>query len=412
MGFLAPFSAQACRLAVGGDNTVNSRRRNTHPLGLLRVRILAGAAGLVALGAGSMAVLRASNNALGGGLLHSAPLTAALCIGIAVPLGMVLAFVYWRRLAGALELLREGFHRLELGHLDSNVAIPESHELHPLARSFNQMSESLTRARDDRVTRERRDIDLKMARDFQNLLIPRRSAPLKGYEVEVYYRAASDIGGDYVDVIPLDERRTGFVIADVSAKGMSGLLVTAMLKIQVAELAMQGIRPSEVVRRLNESLARNLEPNMYVTLFFAILDSATGELMFSNAGHTPPVLYERAKGSCRSLKLDGAPLGVFPDEVFAKTVRDYHVALAKGDIVLQYSNGLDTSRDKTGQTLGIERVLDLLKAFAGGTARDLVKGIIDAETDFRNGRPQTDDITLLAIRATAGKTSPAAVAGT
>ena len=194
-------------------------------------------------------------------------------------------------------------------------------------------------------------------------------------------------------------------MADVSGKGVPGLVVMAMVKIVAQDLLAKGKPPVEIVRKLNTMLLGNIQRNMFVTFFIAILDSDTGAIVFSNAGHNPVVLFDHKTGKARFFKMDGPPMGVFPDEIFADHIREYRISLNPGDVLLQYTDGLNESVNERGVQFTLGRILDIVNDYGNAGAESLVGRLVRAEAAFRGSAPQFDDLTLLAVSLDAGRTS-------
>ena len=261
------------------------------------------------------------------------------------------------------------------------------------------MASSLFEAQRELVEKELMDRELEIAHDIQSTLIPHEISQPRGYEIEVYYKAAMQVGGDYVDVIPIDATRIALAMADVSGKGIPGLVLMAMLKIMVHELARKGTEPVQVIRQLNVSLAKYVRRNMFVTMFFGVLDTETGNIRCSNAGHNPIMLYHHSAKSSGFHKMKGPPIGLFPDEYFCNQLREYRFKLEPGDVVLQYTDGLPESQDSGGNQFGLEKIISTCEVHGSSGAKALVELLVEAEQEFRGQCPQFDDLTLLAVGA-------------
>jgi sigma-B regulation protein RsbU (phosphoserine phosphatase) len=187
------------------------------------------------------------------------------------------------------------------------------------------------------------------------------------------------------------------VVADVSGKGVPGLVVMAMVKVLTRELLTSGNSPAGVLRNLNSAVQKHIGKNMFVTLFLAILDTDTGTLVCTNAGHNPVLIYDHDADSVRFFKMAGVPLGVFDGASFDATVRDYHLALKPGDVVLQYTDGLNESKGENGERLKLSGIETVARRCAGRGARVLVQELVREESGFRGNTSQYDDIALLAL---------------
>jgi len=281
--------------------------------------------------------------------------------------------------------------------------MPTRNEFGVLADSFNDMAARIRGAQAEMVAKERMDRELEIARDIQQSLIPRNVVPPAGYDIGHHYQSASEVGGDYIDVIAMAGGRVGLVMADVSGKGVPGLVVMAMVKILVQEFFASTASPCEMLCNLNAALGRHMRRNMFVTMFAAVLDPSRHRATVSNAGHNPLVIYNAQNGVARLFKMQGVPIGAFPGQDFARTVQDYQLAVAPGDVLLQYTDGLNESRSAAGRPFSIARVRDIATLYGRYGANVIVDKLVVEEKRLREGGPQLDDITLLAV----GAVSPA-----
>jgi sigma-B regulation protein RsbU (phosphoserine phosphatase) len=323
-------------------------------------------------------------------------LTLSIAAAVLV-LAILVSVANFDRISRPLRLMMEGVERLGGGNLETRIDMPTRNEFSVLAASFNDMSTRIAAAQKDLIAKERVDRELEIAADIQQALIPAGVRPPPGYEIGHFYQAANEVGGDYLDIIPIDPSRIGFVMADVSGKGIPGLVVMAMVKILVQEFVVSGTSPAQIVRRLNQTLQGNIKSNMFVTFFVAILDIRTGRLTFSNAGHNPLLIYNSEANNARFFRMEGMPLGVFDGGVFDTSIKDYQIELQPGDVVLQYTDGLNESRNEAGKFFSTQRILDIAGSHGHRGANEMVRRLVAEETQFRGGTEQFDDITLLTI---------------
>jgi CHASE1-domain containing sensor protein len=155
--------------------------------------------------------------------------------------------------------------------------------------------------------------ELRVARSIQHALLPKDLPELEGWEIAHHYRPAREVGGDFYDFLRLEDGRVGFVIGDVSGKGMAAALVMANTQSVLRAVAHRGsVAPEQALAEANEILCAYIPPtNMFVTCFYAILEPESGRLRYANAGHDLP--YERHDGRVDKLRARGMPLGLMPD---------------------------------------------------------------------------------------------------
>jgi sigma-B regulation protein RsbU (phosphoserine phosphatase) len=312
-------------------------------------------------------------------------------------LGLILASLIFRHISRPMQVMLDGVNTLAEGNLGATITMPTKNEFRILAQSFNDMAFRIAAAQKEHIVKERMDRELEIARDIQHTLLPDNVRAPRGFEIGHHYKSAMEVGGDYLDVIPVGESKVGLVMADVSGKGVPGLVVMAMVKIMVQNLIGKGVPPKEIVRKLNSTLLGNIRRNMFVTFFVAILDCDNGTVVFSNAGHNPVLIYNNESTRARLLKMDGPPMGTFPDHVFAGYLREYRLELGKGDVLLQYTDGLNESMNQRGELFSFDRILEIANSCAGDGAKTLVDRLVQAEIAFRGSAAQSDDITILAV---------------
>jgi serine phosphatase RsbU (regulator of sigma subunit) len=318
---------------------------------------------------------------------------------VAFILGIVLALWLFRRISRPMDVLMRGVESLGEGRLETRITMPTRNEFHVLAQSFNTMTTRLADVQRELVEKEITDRELKIAHEIQATLIPHKVLQSEGFEIALYYNAAAQVGGDYVDVFKKDASTIAIVMADVAGKGIPGLVVMAMLRIMVHEYVATSESPKEIIRKLNVSLSRTMQQSMFVTLFIGILDTKSGDLVYSNAGHNPLVVYDGTTQQCEMQTMAGPPLGVFPDESYYPALELYRRKLRPGDVILQYTDGLTESNNENGKQFGRERVARFVREHAASGATELVDSLVSAEARFRGSVQQFDDLTLLAVRA-------------
>jgi serine phosphatase RsbU (regulator of sigma subunit) len=321
----------------------------------------------------------------------------------ALVLGLLGALFFFQRISRPMKVMMSGVKTLADGNLDTTIKMPSRNEFRVLAEAFNEMAFRIAAAQKEHIVKERMDRELEIARDIQLTLLPENVHAPEGYEIGHHYNSAMEVGGDYFDVVRVADSTVGLVMGDVSGKGVPGLVVMAMVKIMVQDLVAKGTPPREIVRKLNSTLLGNIRRNMFVTFFVAILDGKTGSVVFSNAGHNPAVLYNHETRRARFFKMDGPPMGTFPDHMFAEHLREYRINLGPGDMLLQYTDGLNESMNEIGEQFSLARILSLANEHAHEGAESLIGRLVRAETAFRGSAPQSDDLTLLAVSV---KTQP------
>jgi serine phosphatase RsbU (regulator of sigma subunit)/pSer/pThr/pTyr-binding forkhead associated (FHA) protein len=236
--------------------------------------------------------------------------------------------------------------------------------------------------------------DLEQAAEIQRSLLPRTSPAVPGYEIAGHNLPCRTVGGDYFDFFPYEDGRIGIVLGDVSGKGMPAALLMTALKGGVQVLL--GDPPDDVpsmMSRLDKLVAANFPRNRFVSLFFGLLDPATGQLTYCNAGHNPPLLV-RANGTIERLPSCGTILGIFPDMGYEfKTCR-----LEPGDLLTMFSDGVTEENNPAGEEFGEDRLAKLLIDEGARGAAQLVEGIRQAVLAWAAGAAAADDVTVVVAR--------------
>jgi len=240
--------------------------------------------------------------------------------------------------------------------------------------------------------------DLEAARIIQQTLLPKETPKIRGFDVAGMMVPSKMVGGDYFDYPLLSDGRLGFVVADVSGKGLPAAMLMCSLQATVRSQAAASSSCLECLNNINRMLINLPMPTGdYVTLFLAVLDAGQKTLCYSNAGHNPPLLF-RADGIFQRLTTGGRFLGVagLSDEAPYDEAR---VSLSKGDLLLIFSDGVIEARNKKDEQFGENRLLEAVKPILTQAASDILSGINKAVHDFTGERSAADDLTLMVVKA-------------
>ncbi|MCB8985928.1 MAG: SpoIIE family protein phosphatase [Ardenticatenaceae bacterium] len=239
--------------------------------------------------------------------------------------------------------------------------------------------------------RERIEQELKVARLIQQTLLPQDLPALNGWGVSAYYQPARAVGGDFYDFIYFPDGRIGFVVADVTDKGVPAALVMATTRTLLRAAAERLEAPGAVLARTNDVLVQEIPPKMFVTCFYAVLNPATGHLRYANAGHDVP--YRYTADGVVELRATGMPLGLMPGMGYDEK----EVTLAPGEYVLLYSDGLVEAHNPQREMFGFPRLQELMATHANGdTLKDFLLDQLAAFTG--PGWEQEDDVTLVTLQ--------------
>jgi sigma-B regulation protein RsbU (phosphoserine phosphatase) len=205
---------------------------------------------------------------------------------------------------------------------------------------------------------------------------------------------ARNVGGDFYDFFLLDDDKLAVVIGDVSGKGMPAAIFMAMSRTLLKAVASRSGDPGACLTEVNTLLCRDNNAEMFVTLFYGILDSKAGTFTYSNGGHNPPYLL-RPGTPPKSLEMTGdMMLGMIEGQ-------EYHtqqIKVSSGDGIFLYTDGVTEAMDPAGKQFTERRLEEFLRSAVGGDTDSLIKGIVEAVRIFAAGAPQSDDLTALALR--------------
>jgi sigma-B regulation protein RsbU (phosphoserine phosphatase) len=247
------------------------------------------------------------------------------------------------------------------------------------------------------AARERLESELQVARRLQMTMLPdlgRLDAESRGCDVAAVVEPATAVGGDLYDAFFLDDHRLVFAIGDVSDKGAAAALFMVRTATVARYAAARVSRPARILEVLNRRLARDNEACMFVTFACGVLDVRTGELEYASGGHEFPLLVTPGRSTEFALVPGGPALGLHPDATFDST----RLRLDPGATLLLYTDGVTESFDAIGTPFGEGRLLETATARPGADAAALVGRVLHAVGEHAGEAPQSDDITLLAVR--------------
>lgn len=258
----------------------------------------------------------------------------------------------------------------------------------------SQRLEDERRALADRAENERRAIhEMAIAREFQARLLPQALPRLRTIDFAGQCIQARQIGGDYFDCLGLGGNSVGFVIGDISGKGIAAALVMANLQAVVrGQIALAAEDPPRFMDSVNRHLFDNTVSTAYATMFFAEYNEATGRFRYVNCGH-PPALVLRAGGGIELLGATSTVVGLFA--VSECQAAETH--LGPGDTLVLYTDGVTECFDPDGAEFGIDRLKAILSGHRDGSASTILESIVDAVREF-GGSEQQDDVTLLVAK--------------
>lgn len=236
--------------------------------------------------------------------------------------------------------------------------------------------------------------ELKVASEIQLRLQPSCPPPVDGYALCAYSIPSREIGGDYYDYIERKrQRRVALTLGDVSGKGIGAALLMSSLHAAVRAQTQTSHPIREMMSNLNTYIVENSPENKFLTLFYSELDTTTGDLYYSNAGHNPPLVC-RSDGRVERLEATGLPIGILPDATYSEGC----TRLWPGDCLVVYSDGITESVNTLDEEFGEERLIEVVKKNLGATASKIRDRIDEALSRFVGTAAPVDDMTLLILK--------------
>lgn len=245
--------------------------------------------------------------------------------------------------------------------------------------------------------------DLEIARDIQLAMLPGGSRQAGDAVVSGVTRPANTVGGDFYDVLPLEDGRLVLAVGDVAGKGSPAALLMALLLAMLRTLVDEGLEAARLIERLNAQVARYSPASRFITLFYGLYDPRDGSLLFVNAGHLPPLIrrdsgqFERISGSTGS----GLALGMFETATYATN----RVTIDPGDVLVIYTDGITEAENRSGiafEETGLEQVIS---GNCGKEPAEIGAAVLAAVQAFAADTRLADDLTALVLKRGASGSS-------
>ncbi len=293
----------------------------------------------------------------------------------------------------AVNRLSKATAAVQEGDFSVRIPVRRNDQLGELQRSFNQMNESLERLVAEAAQKEVLERELDIAQEVQKSLLPSEVLQGESIEFATFFEPSAAIGGDYYDIVELPDRESGdlaVVIADVAGHGLSSGLRMAMLKAGLLTLVQQGAEPEEILGSLDHLVRSTGNRRSFVTATLAVIDSTTGMVDLTNAGHPPT--YHLRNGVVTEHLLGGTPLGVLENDFGHRKLQ-----LEAGDLLVLLSDGFLEATNEAGEPFGYEATVEALSAPFSSAAevRDKLLRSVREHTGWGTAE---DDRTLVVMR--------------
>ena len=331
-------------------------------------------------------------------LLYALGVVAAVFLvvyAVALALGLGLA----RQITRGVHELSIGTSRLRAGAFGHAIPIRSRDQLGELAESFNEMSRDIQQLMRAEAEKERLEEELRIARTIQMSLLPGDDlVRMSGVRVAALCLPAAEVGGDYYDVLPLGPTRMGVLVADVSGKGTSAALYMAELKGLVLSLSRIHESPARLLSEANRILAANMDSRSFVTMTYAVVDTAARRMRFARAGHNPVIHLESRTRRTRVLAPAGLGLGLDAGDRFDQILQEDEVPLDPGDFFLFFTDGLSEAMNPGAELFGEGRLRKILEESEGLDSEAMKERILAEVRQFVGEAAPHDDMTLVVLK--------------
>ncbi|OGO59814.1 MAG: hypothetical protein A2Z36_03755 [Chloroflexi bacterium RBG_19FT_COMBO_48_23] len=329
---------------------------------------------------------------------------AGLASVVVLLVGTITSVFMVRRLTSPVSLLCTGAKVIGSGEYQTSVINPvarRNDELGELARTFQDMVESLKihMKELERTTaaKERIDSELRVATEIQTSMLPRTFPPFpdrKEFDIFATMAPAREVGGDFYDFFFVDQNKLCFDIGDVCGKGIPAALFMAISKTLLKTEALRGLSPEQILTRVNGMLYPDNEFSMFFTGFCVMLNTENGEILFANGGHNPPLICT-ADGEFEFIQMSKSlVVGVMPDVKF----ECQKLILKPNDVIFMYTDGVTEAENPEKHLFSSDRLKNCLSSLKDREPTYIISAVRAEIEKFTRGMPQSDDITMLALR--------------
>jgi sigma-B regulation protein RsbU (phosphoserine phosphatase) len=262
----------------------------------------------------------------------------------------------------------------------------------------NQAAIAIEKARlhQEEVKSQALEKEMAVGQQIQLSLLPKTLSAVPGWEFATYYSAARQVGGDFYDFfeLPGEPRRIGLIIADVMGKGVPAALFMALSRTTIRTTALNGRSPSSTLVWANELIQKNSRSGLFLTAFYAMLNTSSGRLVYACAGHNRPLWLRATSGALQELAARGIVMAAF-DEI---DLEEREIEVAPGDLLVFYTDGVTEAMNTHHELFGEKRLQAVVTANADAPAQQVVDAVVSAVEAHVGDTAQSDDLTLLVVR--------------
>jgi serine phosphatase RsbU (regulator of sigma subunit) len=253
-----------------------------------------------------------------------------------------------------------------------------------------------SRLLEESIEKERLEKELDVAREMQKKLLPDKLPKNDFVDIAAIFIPAFEVGGDYYDFFELSKTKLGFVIADVSGKGISAAFIMAEIRGIFESLTDLLHSPKEILTKANSILERTLDAKSFITATFGVFDFVEKKIFISRAGHAPLLLIRN--GEATEYTFRGIGLGLNYTELFGNVVEEAQIKLEKDDLLILYTDGITEAKNEKLEDFGINSLMKIVLENSEKNVDEIANKIVTGVTLFSESSPQHDDITLVVFR--------------
>lgn len=236
--------------------------------------------------------------------------------------------------------------------------------------------------------------ELQIAGEIQQQLLPKEIVPIPHYDIAAVAQPCATVGGDFYDVIPLDNNRFAFTMADVTGKGIPAALLVSTLHASLRAYIQSSTDLAVLTEKLNDLVYQNSPAERFITFFIMILDCTTHTVTYVNAGHNFPYLFRNQSNEIVELEASGMPLGMLGNMKYESR----QINLSRDDVLALYTDGVTEAMDKAKEQYSEDRLKQTIKNSLLGPARQIKDNILEDVRKFVGQEPPSDDLTLLVLK--------------
>jgi serine phosphatase RsbU (regulator of sigma subunit) len=335
------------------------------------------------------------------GLQSSKGAGAWLLLGpLLVALALVAMFLQAAKASDGLKALARDLETIGKGKLDLRVTVSAGGEVGYVQRSAERMAKNLSLIQTTGSTdlEEAIEKEEELATQIHDSLKSAEPPRLPGFELETLFKPGRAIGGDYFDIVELDEHRIALLLADCSEslRGVPAAMVMAMTRAYLKAAVDGDTQPTEWLMWVNRRLSRDLKSGMAVTAMALLMDTKSGEMVAVSAGHRPLVMWREGKTAL--INPNGIAMGLDIGPVFDNTIEEKRFSMKKNDRVVIYTDGVISATNDAGEAYGEQRFLESIRRQGAMNSAAFVNFVAGGVDKFLDGAEQTDDLTICTLK--------------